>query len=486
MSFEIFSPLRRHHPLYTKRNDVENEAIRELRKMHYLKIACPHKQGKTGFLNRICGKLERDKTFVRLSARVLDPSSEPAWYDSLCSRVRDQLVLAGLAAASTLPIPANHSGWESFLRQVERLGISEGREIVLVIDDLRVAVGLPFAFEFLMQMFLFYTAPSIGPRHALTFVVAGAFDDLDFAAPGFVTDPLECALPVQLRGFDVTEVADLVSKGPFRRDQLQELADQIHYWTRGQPYLTQLLCSRLPANATRADVGDCARSLRTEGDIRARFAQHIEGDPAIKACFQSILDGDRVGYSRDLPEQRRLQQFGLIDREPAQKYWEIRIPLYRYLFQARSQYDVFISYRHLGGRSHSEMIQKDLEVHGWKVFRDDKLGPGPFRPDLLRLIESTPIFLPVLSQGTLDRRPAREERHDEDILRLEVGHALARTEHIIPALMDGFQFPPDAELGDIQGIRAHNGADFGQLGLERGLERLRELIAAVVPPRKVT
>jgi hypothetical protein len=481
--FEFAGPLRRHHPLYTKRNDVENEAIRELRKMHYLKIACPHKQGKTSFLNRICGKLERDKTFVRLSARVLDPSSEPAWYDSLCSRARDQLVKAGLDAASALPIPANHSGWESFLRQIERLGSCHGREIVLVIDDLRVAVGLPYAFEFLMQMFLFYTAPSVGSRHALTFVVAGAFDDLDFASPGFVTDPLECALPVQLRSFNDTEVADLIAKGPFRREHLQELAQQVHYWTGGQPYLTQILCSILPADATPADVGDCARSLRTEGDIRARIVQHIEGDPAVKSCFQSILDGDRVSYSRDLTEQRRLQQFGLIDREPAQKYWVISNPLYRYLFQARSQYDVFISYRHLGGRSHAEMIQKDLEDHGWKVFRDDKLGPGLYRPDLLRLIQSTPVFVPVLSQGTLDRRPAIDGRHDEDILRLEVGHALARTEHIIPALMDGFQFPPDEELGDIQGIRAHNGADFGQLELQRGLQRLRELVAAVVLPR---
>jgi len=49
--------------------------------------------------------------------------------------------------------------------------------------------------------------------------------------------------------------------------------------------------------------------------------------------------------------------------------------------------------------------------------------------------------------------------------------------------MGGFEFPSEGELGDIKGICGRNGAEFGELDLEPGKQRLRELISAVVPPR---
>ncbi len=72
-----------------------------------------------------------------------------------------------------------------------------------------------------------------------------------------------------------------------------------------------------------------------------------------------------------------------------------------------------------------------------KLFLDvDELDAGRFDDRLLRVIESAPAFILILTAGCLDRCA-----DDGDWLKREILHALLSKKNIIPILMDDFVFP---------------------------------------------
>lgn len=118
----------------------------------------------------------------------------------------------------------------------------------------------------------------------------------------------------------------------------------------------------------------------------------------------------------------------------------------------KSKYDVFISYRRLGGDQTALLIRESLLKRGYRVFFDvDTLRAGNFNAELLRVIDDCTDFIIVLPPNALDRCV-----NENDFLRIELEQAFKGNKNIIPILLSGFDFPDDMP-DSIKEIRHRNG-----------------------------
>ena len=70
----------------------------------------------------------------------------------------------------------------------------------------------------------------------------------------------------------------------------------------------------------------------------------------------------------------------------------------------KQKYDIFISYRRIGGAQYARILQLMLQQRGYRVFLDyDELTDGKFGDHIQEAIREAPIFMIVLSKGSLVR-----------------------------------------------------------------------------------
>ena len=103
-----------------------------------------------------------------------------------------------------------------------------------------------------------------------------------------------------------------------------------------------------------------------------------------------------------------------------------------------AEYDIFISYRRVGGADFARQMQLALKNKGYSVFLDfDELKDGVFDRRIEAAIKSSKVFLFILSTHALDRC-----KNDGDWVRLEIECALVSQCHIVPvnpnAMFQGF------------------------------------------------
>ena len=98
----------------------------------------------------------------------------------------------------------------------------------------------------------------------------------------------------------------------------------------------------------------------------------------------------------------------------------------------KTKYDVFISYRRVGGKNYARTLKPELEKRGFRVFLDfDELKDGVFDKRIMDAISEAPIFLVILSKGALDRCA-----NDGDWVREEILYADKTNRHIVPVEVD--------------------------------------------------
>lgn len=112
-------------------------------------------------------------------------------------------------------------------------------------------------------------------------------------------------------------------------------------------------------------------------------------------------------------------------------------------------YDIFISYRRVGGKNYARTIKPELEKRGFRVFLDfDELKDGVFDQRIMNAIEEAPVFLLILSEGALDRCA-----NEGDWVREEILHAQKTRRHIVPVEVDKtFRQLPEKLPSDIADI----------------------------------
>lgn len=112
------------------------------------------------------------------------------------------------------------------------------------------------------------------------------------------------------------------------------------------------------------------------------------------------------------------------------------------------RYDIFISYRRLGGSDYARTIQQALEKQ-YSVFLDfDELKDGVFDQRIMDAISNSSVFLLILTKGSLDRCI-----NEGDWVRQEILHAAKCRCHIVPVTIVGsFETLPHNLPEDIRSV----------------------------------
>lgn len=114
-----------------------------------------------------------------------------------------------------------------------------------------------------------------------------------------------------------------------------------------------------------------------------------------------------------------------------------------------NKYDIFISYRRVGGALYAQTLQEILEKKGYRVFLDyDGLQFGDSSQQTDDAIKDAPIFIIVLSEGSMEKIA-----NENDWMRKELETAINENKHIIAVNPDNtFDGLPDSITPQIKEV----------------------------------
>jgi len=293
----------KHATVYIE-GQANRQAVRHLQAMDYLLLIEPRQQGKTSLINYLMRHPTLDHTLLAyLDVTTPDRSTEATWYQTLCPRILRQLRHV-IPRKQWPDIPHNSAGWRDFLTFVALFAEKAERRVVVALDEIG-AVTFPGATDFFSVLRDIYNSRQAEPElKQLTFLLAGAFDPRDLIQ-GDKVSPFNIAERVRLEDFTLGQVHELVSKGGWLDEQSAALAERIHYWTDGLPYLTQLLCSYLGPDATPIEVDASVERLRREDENHLRpMLGRLDGDDKLRRYVNQIHSGQRIKF---YPPENQLQ-----------------------------------------------------------------------------------------------------------------------------------------------------------------------------------
>lgn len=129
---------------------------------------------------------------------------------------------------------------------------------------------------------------------------------------------------------------------------------------------------------------------------------------------------------------------------------------------AMGEYDIFISYRRVGGFETAKHLYDLLSHDGFSVSFDiDTLREGDFDRTLLERIESCQDFILIVDKHAFDRTLDASFNPKNDWLRQELSYALYLDKNILPVLLAGASFPDNLPK-DIRSVTSKNGPKYSQ------------------------
>ncbi len=143
----------------------------------------------------------------------------------------------------------------------------------------------------------------------------------------------------------------------------------------------------------------------------------------------------------------------------------------------KEYYDIFISYRRIGGWNTAKHLYDLLRHDDYAVSFDiDTLREGDFDKELLRRIDNCTDFILILDEHVFDRCIDPNFDRNKDWLRIELAHALEKGKNIIPIGLSGFKGFPDNLPSDIEMIKRKNVLYHTQKYFDAFYDKLRSFL----------
>jgi len=301
--FQAGGPLPAHSPVYVKRN-ADEKAAECLRRMEYISFIEPREQGKTSIIGRLKSQFssqgytfaQRDLMAARSSAR-----SAKEWYTSLGKWLLQQIPFIPTTDKPTLPMDS--ASWEEFLAEIAQKAESRSQRVVIVLDEIG-AMPKAWATDFFSIIRSIYTSrQSLSFWRYLTFIIAGAFNPKDLIRDINISN-FNVDHRISLNDLTLFQTRQLVSHLDIPSEMYDAVAKEIHYWTDGQPCLTQQLCLYL-GEQEQLDKDHSAKEL-VEGALERIFMEdthHLErikslySQPDLLTYTQAIIHGQQIRFS---------------------------------------------------------------------------------------------------------------------------------------------------------------------------------------------
>lgn len=309
--FHTLGPLPVHSSVYVRREaDKEAREALQLTEMEYISIIAPRQQGKTSLIWRLddqFSSLGYTFAYRDLMAAHSNADSMKEWYTSLGNQLLRQMDF--ISPNHYPPVPVNSASWEAFLDEIAQQAVSAGQYVVIALDEIG-AMPPAWATDFFAIIRSIYTSRQSRPywKH-LTFIIAGAFNPKDLihyeTISGFNIDRR-----VLLEDFTLSQTKQLVSHLALPLQIQEAVAMRIHYWTDGQPYLTQLLCHYLSQHE------QLTEATTVTGEVDAAVERFFREDTHHLNCIKNLyMQSDLLEYTQSIRRGEQVRFGGALNSE---------------------------------------------------------------------------------------------------------------------------------------------------------------------------
>lgn len=350
--FVVGGPVQPDRPCYIARS-ADEQLLRFLDMGEFCTVFVPRQCGKTSLIGRSAKRLRSDG---RLAAVVdltqmgtLEYRDEPSrWFYTIAYRIVRDLRLkvdlqewwrdrAGLSNLERM----SEFFWEIVLGNTTA-------PIVVFFDDLETLVGLPSGPDFLATIRGCYERRVSEPDYQrLSFVLAGVVHPSQFPVDP-ERAPFEVSYPVVLDDFSLRALNPYAVKLDDDEQRARVALRRVHYWSGGQPYLTQKLCRTIARQGLGDDpvasVDALVETLFLQPNIfesephlnaiRHRLLMQDDRRNSLLTLYGRIRKGQRLMFDPAVKAQVDLLLSGIV-RVNDSDTLELRNPLYGVIFTAR-------------------------------------------------------------------------------------------------------------------------------------------------------
>jgi subtilisin-like proprotein convertase family protein len=350
--FSVGTPLHAVRAGYVRRR-ADDALYKTVVAGRYAHVIAPDHSGKTSLVAATSARLQNHGVKVaildlrQISGR--DAGDDPGrWYYSIAYRLLRQLrIRVNLQSWwQDRAILSSRQRLVEFYAEILLQNIQE--RIVVFVDEIQCIGELPFADQLLASIRAAHNARGTDPDFSrLSFVLLGECDPLSLIAEPTMS-PFNVTQPITLDDFSRSELDLFATELQLPPAQAEQALDRIHYWTGGQPYLTQKLAR---AVSRESFIGDIAENIDRIAmhQLSGRAAVHNEphmshihraivGDrkrrEALLTLYGRIRKGIDVLTDLGSPLQRKLIAIGLVIIDEEGKL-AIRNRLYEEVFTTR-------------------------------------------------------------------------------------------------------------------------------------------------------
>ena len=348
-----------------------------------LLVAAPRQQGKTSCIYKLMrhpGLI--NFLFAYADLQNADCTTEGAWYLDLWHELRQSSPFID-TFLQNFQAPTRAREWEMQMRSLAGFVSQSGRRLVIVLDEIGVikqANARGWASRFFSTVRKLENARENLPAlRSLSFIFVGTFHPNDLVSDDNVS-PFNSAQRVILPDFTQEETRRLLALGDWSETKTTQIANRIHYWADGQPYITQTLARHLCAEDDSADVDQAAtRFMQNDLAHLPSIVKRVRADHRLMEYLQRLETGSKVLFLQHEhgSVESTLELLGVIkaDRDG---YCTIRNRLYS---------------KSLGltPKSNSHLPRKTDMSHG------PEITPKPSKP-------TSPAALPAYKRKALEQR----------------------------------------------------------------------------------
>jgi len=357
----------------------DDQLIKNLQSMNYVLVIEPRQQGKTSLIHRlIYQNLLQNYAIVYIDVSSCDHVSQEGWYRTLCERIVRQLQ-SKFNFVLGLPVPTSNIQWRSFLSNLA-LGMKEKQKrLVIVLDEIGSA-DFPGVSEFFIVLRDIYNSREVEKEfRELTFILVGTFHPRKLIKDAAIS-PFNIAQQIKLDDFNLDQIQFLLLQSEKKYPNLKQLSEKISFWTNGQPYLTQLLCSHICQNGNSSDGVDKLVNfiLKEDQNHIPSIMMRLNASNSFLEYTNRVLVGEKIKYFPGVnPTQEEIRLLGLI-KDDEHGYCCLRNRIYQLALKTHTQiaFDVFMCHNS-SDKAEVKRISKRLKDVGVAPWLDEwELPPG--------------------------------------------------------------------------------------------------------------
>jgi WD40 repeat protein len=330
-SYQLGGSLAVNHPSYIARR-ADHDFYQWLKQGEFCYVLNSRQVGKSSLRIQIMNKLQlegiacAEVDLTGIGSRQITPEQ---WYGGIIQELINSLELK-IDRRSWWRVHDDLSPVNRFKIFIEQVLLTEVKQnIVIFVDEIDNVLRLRFKDDFFAVIRSCFNKRAESPEYRrLTFALLGVASPADLIQDRALT-PFNVGRAIELNGFRLQEALSLARGLEGKASNPRAVLQQVLFWTNGQPFLTQKLCSLIqstplfiPADAEAEKVTaliqakilknwesqDTPEHLKTISD-RLLYDEQRSG--RLLGMYQQILQQGGIETNQS-PEQNELRLSGLV------------------------------------------------------------------------------------------------------------------------------------------------------------------------------